>query len=79
VYLVDQDGNPVVATHEDTPELEVRLPLDRDGNEVRNRYPQEQYLLDPVTGERRPYPAPQFRPPPGRLQPPPDPDPSGGG
>jgi PadR family transcriptional regulator len=31
VYLVDQDGNPLVATHLDTPELETRPPPDRPG------------------------------------------------
>jgi hypothetical protein len=42
VYLVDQDGRPVVATHEDTPWLDARLPLDRDGNKGLHRYPQTQ-------------------------------------
>jgi hypothetical protein len=65
VYLVDQDGNPVLASHEDNPDLEQRLPLDRDGNPVANRYPREQYQLDPATGQRGPVPAPEFRPPPG--------------
>jgi hypothetical protein len=64
-YLVDQDGNPVVATQLDNPDLEQRLPLDRAGNAVGNRYPREQYQLDPATGQRSPVPAPGFRPPPG--------------
>jgi hypothetical protein len=78
VYLVDQDGDPVVATHTDNDLLEPRVPLDRDGNRVDNRYPQEQYQFDLDTGQRRPGPTPEFRPPPGELRPPPDPDPSGG-
>jgi hypothetical protein len=59
VRLYDQDGVPLVATHEDNPELESRLPLDKNGNAIANRYPREQYQVDPVTGERRPVPAPR--------------------
>jgi hypothetical protein len=62
VHLYDQDGVPLVATHEDNPELESRLPLDAGGNAVPNRYPREQYQVDPATGERRPVPAPTPRP-----------------
>jgi hypothetical protein len=71
VYLVDQDGSPLVATSQDTPELEARLPLDRDGNPVPNRYPRQQEQPVPVDGgelARRPVPAPEFRPPPGPLR-----------
>jgi hypothetical protein len=67
VYLVDQDGDPVVATHYDNEYLEPRLPLDGDGNEVPNRYPQTQYELDPA-GQRQPGPTPDFRPPPGPVR-----------
>jgi hypothetical protein len=80
VYLVDQDGSPIVATYQDTPELEPRLPLDRDGNPVQNRYPQQQERLVPVDGgdmERRPVPAPRFTPPPGTVWPPPAPPTTG--
>jgi hypothetical protein len=68
VYLVDQDGDPVVATHYDNELLEPRLVLDRDGNVVPNRYPQVQHEADPVTGQRTPGPTPEFRPPPGPLR-----------
>jgi hypothetical protein len=67
VYLVDQDGDPVVVTHYDNEYLEPRLPLDRDGTEVPNRYPQTQYELDPA-GQRQPGPTPEFRPPPGPVR-----------
>jgi uncharacterized membrane protein len=67
VYLVDQDGDPLVATHYDNEYLEPRLPLDRDGNEVPNRYPQTQYEVDPA-GQRTPGPTPEFRPPPGPVR-----------
>jgi hypothetical protein len=70
VYLVDQDGNPVVATHGDTPYLEPQLPLDREGNQVANRYPRKLYEIDPYSGQRRPAPTPEFRPPPGPVRPP---------
>ena len=56
VELYDQDGAPLVATHEDNPELEPRLPLDEHGNAIANRYPQEQYQVDPATGPRSPVP-----------------------
>jgi hypothetical protein len=62
VQLYDQDGIPLVATHEDNPELESRLPLDSAGNAVANRYPHEQYQVDPATGERHPVPAPTPQP-----------------
>jgi hypothetical protein len=68
VYLVDQDGNPLVATHFDDEYLEHQVLLDRDGNEVANRYPQAQQEVDPGTGQRTPRPAPAFRPPPGPLR-----------
>jgi hypothetical protein len=68
VYLVDQDGDPVVATHYDNEYVEARIPLDRDGNEVPNRYPQVQHELDPATGQRQPGPTPEFRPPPGPVR-----------
>jgi hypothetical protein len=70
VYLVDQDGNPVVATHYDNELLERQVPLDRDGIELRHRYPQVQQQVDPATGQRSPGPTPEFRPPPGPLRPP---------
>jgi len=62
VQLVDQDGIPLVATHEDNPQLESRLPLDSSGNAIANRYPREQYQVDPATGQRSPVPAPRPRP-----------------
>jgi hypothetical protein len=62
VRLYDQDGVPLVATHEDNPELESRLPLDAAGDAVANRYPREQFQVDPATGERRPVPAPTPQP-----------------
>ena len=58
VQLYDQDGVPLVATHEDDPALGSRLPLDSSGNAIANRYPREQYRVDPATGERHPVPAP---------------------
>jgi hypothetical protein len=61
VDLYDQDGVPLVATHEDDPELEARLPLDQRGNAIPNRYPQEQYRVDPATGQCDPVPAPRPR------------------
>jgi hypothetical protein len=68
VSLIDQDGRPVVATHFDDEYLEREVPLDRHGNEVRNRYPQVQHQIDPATGARRPGPTPEFQPPPGPLR-----------
>jgi hypothetical protein len=67
VYLVDQDGDPVVATHYDNEFLEPQLPLDGDAGEVSNRYPQVQYELDSA-GQRQPGPTPEFRPPPGPVR-----------
>ena len=64
VYLVDQDGHPVEATHYGDEYLEPELPLDRDGNEVSNRYPQVQHEVDPFSDRRVPGPTPAFRPPP---------------
>lgn len=58
----------MVATHFDNEYLERQVPLDRDGNEVRHRYPQAQHEVDPSTGQRRPGPTPEFQPPPGPLQ-----------
>jgi hypothetical protein len=68
VYLIDQDGDPVVANNHDNPQLEPERPLDRNGSEVVDRYPQVQHEVDPVTGERRPGPTPEFQPPPGPLR-----------
>jgi hypothetical protein len=68
VYLIDQDGNPVVATHNDNPFLDPRELVDGDGNEVANRYPQAQQEIDPATGRRSAVPAPEFRPPPGPVR-----------
>jgi hypothetical protein len=67
VYLVDQDGHPVVATHYGDEYLEPELRLDRDGNEVANRYPQVQHEVT-AAGQRVPGPTPEFRPPPGPLR-----------
>jgi hypothetical protein len=69
VYLIDQDGNPVVATHYDNEFLEPQRLVDRDENEVANRYPQVQQQLDQGTGQRSPGPTPEFRPPRGPLRP----------
>jgi hypothetical protein len=66
VYLVDQDGDPVVATHYDNEYLEPTTPVDGNG-EVPNRYPQVQHEVDPA-GERQPGPTPEFRPPPGPVR-----------
>jgi hypothetical protein len=71
VYLVDQDGNPVVASHYGNEYLEQPELVDRDGNAVANRYPRAQRQLDPDSGQSTPVTAPQFRPPPGPLGPPP--------
>jgi hypothetical protein len=68
VYLVDQDGQPVVVTHNDNEYLEPQQLVDRDSNLVANRYPQLQQQLDPGTGRRAPAPTPQFRPPPGPVR-----------
>ena len=59
MHLYDQDGVPLAATHEDDPELESRLPLDANGDAVANRYPREQYRVDPATGERNPVTTPR--------------------
>jgi hypothetical protein len=42
--------------------------VDRDGNEVANRYPRAQRQFDPDSGQSTPVPAPEFRPPPGPLR-----------
>jgi hypothetical protein len=70
VYLVDQDGNPLVASHDENEFLEQPELVDRDGNEVANRYPRAQRQFDPDSGQSTPVPAPEFRPPPGPLRPP---------
>ena len=67
VYLVDQDGDPIVATHDDNQYLESTMPVDGNGDEVPNRYPQVQHEVGP-TGERQPGPTPEFRPPPGPVR-----------
>jgi hypothetical protein len=67
VYLIDQDGNPIVATHYDNEYLEPSMPVDANGDEVPNRYPQVQHEVD-AAGERRPGPTPEFRPPPGPVR-----------
>jgi hypothetical protein len=69
VYLIDQDGNPVVTTHYEDEFLEPQRLVDRDENEVANRYPQVQQQLDPGSGQRSPGPTPEFRPPRGPLRP----------
>jgi hypothetical protein len=68
VYLIDQDGDPVVATHHDNELLEPQVPMDRNGAEVPNRYPQAQQQLDQATGLRYPGPTPEFRRPPGPVR-----------
>jgi hypothetical protein len=68
VYLVDQDGNPLVASHDENEFLEQPELVDRDGNEVANRYPRAQRQFDPDSGQSTPVPAPEFRPPPGPLR-----------
>ena len=67
VYLVDQDGDPIVATHYDNEYLEPAIPLDGNGDEVSNRYPQVQHEVD-AAGQRQPGPTPEFRPPPGPVR-----------
>ena len=69
VYLVDQDGNPVVATDNGNEYLEQPDLVDGDGNEVANRYPRAQHQFDPDSGQSTPVTAPQFRPPPGPVGP----------
>jgi hypothetical protein len=73
VYLVDQVGNPVVATHYGNEFLEQPELVDRDGNEVANRYPRAQRQSDPDSGQSTPVPAPEFRPPPGPMRSPDEP------
>jgi hypothetical protein len=68
VYLVDQDGRPVVATQNDSQLLEPQPPVDGNGDAVVNRYPQPQQRVDEATGQRHPAPAPAFRPPPGPVR-----------
>ncbi|HJU03246.1 MAG TPA: hypothetical protein VJ966_18780, partial [Actinomycetes bacterium] len=68
VYLIDQDGDPVLATNYDNGLLEPTIPVDGNGDEVANRYPQVQHQLDPVTNQRYPGPTPEFRPPPGPVR-----------
>jgi hypothetical protein len=68
LYLIDQDGDPLVTSNYDNGLLEPKLPVDRDGNEVANRYPQVQQQHDPGTGQRSPGPTPEFRPPPGPVR-----------
>jgi hypothetical protein len=67
VYLVDQDGDPIVATHYDNEYLEPTIPVDGIGDEVPNRYPQVQHEVD-AAGQRQPGPTPEFRPPPGPVR-----------
>jgi hypothetical protein len=67
VYLVDQDGDPIVATHYDNENLEPTMPVDGNGDAVPNRYPQVQHEVD-AAGERRPGPTPEFRPPPDPVR-----------
>jgi len=67
VYLIDQDGQPIVATHHDNEYLEPDIPVDGNGDEVSNRYPQVQHEVD-AAGERQPAPTPEFRPPPGPVR-----------
>jgi hypothetical protein len=67
VYLIDQDGDPIVATHYDNEYLEPDLLVDGNGDEVPNRYPQVQHELD-AAGQRQPGPTPEFRPPPGPVR-----------
>jgi len=70
IYLVDQDGHPInlVGRYEDRVTL---FPTDPQGNPVRNRYPAEQRVGDPMTGDEHGPPVPTFRPP-ERLTPPRD-------
>jgi len=63
VYLVDQDGNPIIPSRYDH-DLEALLPRDAQGNPIANRFPQQQLTVDPSTGVRRPAPTPGFQPPP---------------
>ena len=68
IFPFDADGDPVVATHHDNELLEPQVPMDRNGDEVPNRYPQAQQQLDQATGQRYPGPTPEFRPPPGPVR-----------
>jgi hypothetical protein len=68
VYLIDQEGEPVAATHYDNELLEPRRLVDGNGDDVANRYPQEQQQLDLDTDQRYPGPTPEFRPPPGPVR-----------
>jgi hypothetical protein len=67
VYLIDQDGNPIVATHYDNEYLVPSIPVDGNGDEVPNRYPQVQHEVD-AAGARQPGPTPEFRPPPAPVR-----------
>jgi hypothetical protein len=62
IYLVDQDGNPInlVGKYDDRVTL---IPTDQHGNRVANRYPAEQRVVDPITGQEHPPPVPTFVPP----------------
>jgi len=73
VYLVDQAGNPVIATQYGgiydqygqygNQELRVRPDHDPAGEPILHRYPQRQTVVDFDTGTERPVPAPAFVPP----------------
>ena len=63
VYLVDQDGRPLVATHTDSDNLEVTMPVDPNGMEVGNLYPQAQSVIDVSSGYRHQVPVPGFAAP----------------
>ena len=67
VYLIDQEGQPLVATHYDNELLEPRRLVDRNGDEVANRYPQEQRQLELDTGRRDPGPTRSSGPRRGRC------------
>ena len=67
VYLIDQDGDPIEATHYDNQYLQADIPVDGNGDEVPNRYPQVQHELD-AAGQPQPGPTPEFRPPPGPVR-----------
>jgi hypothetical protein len=68
----------LVASHNDNELLEQPELVDRDGNEVANRYPRAQRHFDPDSGQSTPVPGPAFRPPPGPVRPPGDPAGSSG-
>ena len=60
-------AGPVSGLRSDGKEISNIFPLDGNGDEVPNRYPQVQHEVD-AAGQRQPGPTPEFRPPPGPVR-----------